>query len=108
MDGSAFVIRKIDTSVPPVITTVAGNGQQCTAKPACGDGGLATSASLANPGSIAVDSQGNIFVSEQGLATVRRIDAKTGVITTFAGTPKNPVRILQNSAATTGRPPPPN
>src|ERR1700722_7775535 len=104
LDGSAFVIRKIDTSVPPVITTVVGNGQQCTAKPACGDGGSATAATLANPGSIAVDSQCNLFVSEQGLATVRRVDAKTGVITTFAGTPQNPCPNSTNSCGDDGPP----
>jgi uncharacterized repeat protein (TIGR01451 family) len=99
LDDSTFVIRKIDTSVPPVITTVVGNGQQCSARPACGDGGSATSASLASPGSIAVDSKGDLFVSERGLATVRRIDAKTGIISTFAGTPQS---ACQNSTDSCG------
>ena len=34
---------------------------------------------------LAVDSQGNIFISEYVNNRIRRIDAKTGIITTVAG-----------------------
>jgi sugar lactone lactonase YvrE len=49
-----------------------------------GDGGLATEASIA-PDQIAVDSKGNIFISEFENNRIRRVDAKTGIITTVAG-----------------------
>jgi len=50
-----------------------------------GDGGPASSARLAEPDSVAVDAAGNLFVMEQGDARVRRIDAATGDISTYAG-----------------------
>ena len=57
-----------------IITTVAGNGTIGQG----GDGGLATSAQLGYPLSVAADSANNLFVTGgQGL---RRIDAATGII----------------------------
>ena len=50
-----------------------------------GDGGPAIDAFLDSPFGVAVDSTGNIFVSERGGHRVRRIDTGTGVITTIAG-----------------------
>jgi sugar lactone lactonase YvrE/acetyl esterase/lipase len=51
-----------------------------------GDGGPATSARLIAPSKAIVDRQGNIYVTERAAYRIRRIDARTGVITTFAGT----------------------
>ncbi len=50
-----------------------------------GDGGPATAALLNEPQQVCVDPAGNIFIVEQA-GYVRRIDARTGVITTIAGT----------------------
>ena len=72
-------IRKIDTL--GVITTIAGNGSFGSA----GDGGQATSASLAFPSGVYVDGTGQVFVADRFNYKVRKIDA-SGVITTFAGT----------------------
>jgi len=63
------------------ITTVAGNGQMGFG----GDGGPATSAQLNNPGGVAVDSQGNIFIADTGNNRVRMVSASNGKITTIAG-----------------------
>lgn len=49
-----------------------------------GDGGLATAAEIYGPMGVAVDGDGNVYVA--GDHRVRRIDAATGVMTTFAGT----------------------
>lgn len=76
-------IRKI--SVAGIITTVAGNG---TAG-AGGDGGAATSASLNSPQGVALDSVGNIYVSDRSNHRIRKITVATGVITTVAGTGGN-------------------
>jgi hypothetical protein len=63
-----------------VMTTVAGSGENGFS----GDGGVATQART-EPDAIAVDSEGNLFIAEYLNARIRRVDAKTGVITTFAG-----------------------
>jgi len=63
----------------PVI--VAGTG----VKGFSGDGGGATSAKLNNPSGLAVDSTGNLFVADFVNNRIRRVDAKTKVITTIAG-----------------------
>ena len=85
-DTSNDRIRKVTkadgTATGGIITTIAGNGIIA----ASGDGGPATSASVNNPSSVALDGAGNIFFTDSGNNAVRRIDANTGIITTFAGT----------------------
>ncbi len=71
-------IRKVDTS--GIITTIAGNGTPTYS----GDGGAATAASFYYPQVLAIDSTGNIFVSDVGNYRVRKINP-AGIITTFAG-----------------------
>lgn len=66
------------------IETIAGNGKQAYA----GDGGKATDASLNQPYEVAWDLAGNLHFVELGNHCVRRVDAKTGVISTVAGTGK--------------------
>ena len=50
-----------------------------------GDGGPATSAALATPVGVAVDSSGNLYVAERFTNKVRKITASTGFIGPFAG-----------------------
>jgi hypothetical protein len=64
-----------------IITTVAGTGEQGHS----GDDGPARRARLSEPGGLAFDTQGNLYVAE--FAAVRRID-RAGRITTVAGTGK--------------------
>lgn len=51
-----------------------------------GDGELATSALLNFPSAVAVDSEGAIFIADTWNHRIRRVDAKTGIIQTVAGT----------------------
>lgn len=75
-------VRRVDAKTG-VISTVAGTG----GKPGFGgDGGPATAALFNQPHSIAVDGAGNLFVCDILNHRVRRVDAATGVVTTFAGT----------------------
>jgi sugar lactone lactonase YvrE len=68
------------TASSGVITTVAGNGTYGYS----GDNGLATSAGLANPFSVTVDSAGNLYIADTQDSRVRKVDT-AGVITTVAG-----------------------
>jgi sugar lactone lactonase YvrE len=51
-----------------------------------GDGGLATQAVLNQPAALAVDAAGNVFIADTMNDVIRRVDAKTGVLTRVAGT----------------------
>jgi sugar lactone lactonase YvrE len=87
-DGNLYVadlgngrIRRIDAETK-VITTVAGGGDWSSA---LGDGGPATSAFLYNPEDVAVGPGGDLYIVDSRNQRIRRVDAETGIITTFAG-----------------------
>ena len=71
-------IRKINTS--GIISTIAGNGSSGFS----GDGGPATNAGFLYPECIAIDNNGNIYITDAWNQRVRKINA-SGVISTFAG-----------------------
>ncbi|MBZ5623094.1 MAG: hypothetical protein LAQ69_30880 [Acidobacteriia bacterium] len=71
-------IRKIAPS--GIISTVAGTGTFGYA----GDGGPATKATLKKPGGIAVDSAGNLYLTDSMANRVRKV-TPDGIITTVAG-----------------------
>lgn len=72
-------VRRISTD--GVITTVAGNGNDVMA----GDGGPATSASLLLPYGLAIDGSDNLLIADTGNLRIRKVDLRTGIITTIAG-----------------------
>jgi streptogramin lyase len=74
-------VRKVDAKTG-IITTVAGNGK----KGFSGDGGRATAAMLDEPYGVAIDDEGNLLIVDRLNFCVRRVDAKTGSISTIAGT----------------------
>jgi len=74
-------IRRIDLATRRVIT-VAGNGE----KGYRGDGGPATEASLNMPHELLFDAKGDLYIAERDNHVIRKIDMKTGVISTVAGT----------------------
>ena len=71
-------VRKVTPS--GVISTIAGNGTPGFA----GDGGPAISAQVENPAGIAVDTGGNLFISDSGNNRIRKV-TPNGVISTLAG-----------------------
>jgi sugar lactone lactonase YvrE len=73
-------VRRVDATTG-IITTVAGSSSIGYS----GDGGPATSASLCNPFGVAVDTSGNLFIADMSNDRIRRVDAKTLIITTVAG-----------------------
>ena len=87
-DGSLYVcdtynhcMRKIDTN--GIVTTVAGRGEE---KGYAGDGGQATEALLNEPYEVRFDQAGNMYFVEMMNHLIRRVDVKTGKISTIAGT----------------------
>jgi sugar lactone lactonase YvrE len=68
-----------------IMSLVAGNGISGSN----GDGGLATSAQLYNSIGIALDTSGNIYIADNGNYKIRMVNAKTGIISTIAGTSKS-------------------
>ena len=79
-DGNSR-IRKVAASTG-TISTIAGTGERGYS----GDGGPATEAQLGAPFSVAVDADGNAYISETVNSRIRRVDAFTGIISTIAGT----------------------
>ena len=63
------------------ITTIAGDGVKAYA----GDGRPALNASFSAPHEICFDRDGHLFIVERDAHVVRRIDANTGLVSTFAG-----------------------
>ena len=74
-------IRRVAAS-NGVISTVAGTGRFTGAS---GDGGPATGAELIYPQGIAVDASGNLFIADTLGARIRRVDGRTGIVTSIAG-----------------------
>lgn len=79
-DYMAQHIRKVDLSTG-IITNVAGTGTNGYS----GDGGLAVNASMAMPTEINLDTQGNVYFTDQANERIRKIDVTTGIISTIAG-----------------------
>ena len=79
-DSGNNVIRKVDPTGN--ITTVA--GEYSRGGTFYGDGGAATSAGLFDPTGVAVDTQGNIYIADQGNQRIRKVTTD-GNIHTFAG-----------------------
>lgn len=75
-------VRKIKAD--GTIETVVGNGE----KGHSGDGGPALQASLNLPHEIRFDKNGDLYIVDMANHCVRKVDMKTGIITTFAGTGK--------------------
>ncbi len=87
-DGALYItevgqhrVRRLDLKTG-LLTTVAGSGKKGFA----GDGGPATKALLNEPYEVRFDSQGNMVFVEMKNHVIRRVDRKTGIIATIAGT----------------------
>ncbi len=89
-DGSLYVcefnghvVRRIDNK-GGIISTVAGNGTPGYS----GDGGPAVNAQLNKPHEIRFGPDGALYISDMSTHTIRRVDMKSGVISTVAGNGK--------------------
>ncbi len=80
-DASNNRVRKVNPA--GIITTYAGNGNVAYS----GDGVAATTTAVDRPEGVAVDSTGNLYISETSDSRIRKVDA-SGIITTVAGQTK--------------------
>jgi sugar lactone lactonase YvrE len=74
-------VRRLDLTTKRV-TTIAGSGQKGYA----GDGGPALQASLNMPHELVFDTKGDLYFAERDNHVIRKVDMKTGLISTAAGT----------------------
>ncbi|WP_442507171.1 hypothetical protein SH528x_006074 [Novipirellula sp. SH528] len=80
-DTRNHVIRRIDAKTN-IVTTIAGDG----AEGFSGDGGPATQARLKHPHSVVLDGEDGLLIADTHNHRIRRLDLRTGVIETIAGT----------------------
>jgi NHL repeat len=73
--------RVVEVTPAGSIRPVAGTGKAGYS----GDGHPATHASLNMPTGVAVDARGNVYIADASSNVIRRVDARTGIITTVAG-----------------------
>ncbi len=79
-DSGNNVIRVIDP-VTQSIATIAGNGTAGFS----GDGDQAVNAQLHDPSDIALDASGNLYIADTGNARIRKLNSKSGMLETLAG-----------------------
>jgi streptogramin lyase len=79
-ETTGHVISRVDL-MTGTISTVVGTGEKGNS----GDGGPATRARVDEPYEIRFDADGNLYFVDMRAAVVRKVDAKTGVIATVAG-----------------------
>ena len=79
--ADTFNNRVVEVTPSGSMRAVAGTGKAGYS----GDGHSATHAALNTPTGVAVDAQGNVYIADASNNVIRRVDAKTGIITTVAG-----------------------
>ncbi|MBI4471634.1 MAG: hypothetical protein HY646_03135, partial [Acidobacteria bacterium] len=96
VDTGNHRIRKVTGAT---ITTIAGT----STAGASGDGGAATAALLNEPGGIALDQSGNIYIADTSNHRIRQIAAATGIITPVAGSGQFDSFAGDNGSATAAK-----
>jgi sugar lactone lactonase YvrE len=82
-DSGDHEVRRV--SPDGTIDIVAGNGNQCKTAPRCGDNGAGSTAELAYPDGVAVDSStDDLYIADSFDHEIRKV-AANGTITRFAG-----------------------
>jgi sugar lactone lactonase YvrE len=79
-DSANNRVRMVNVS-SGIISTVTGNGSQVYS----GDGGPAVNATVNYPEGVALDSSGNLYISDFRNNVIRKVDIVSGIISTVAG-----------------------
>jgi hypothetical protein len=86
--GNLFIVDRLNACVryvdhaTGIITTLAGTGQPGYS----GDGGPANAAQLREPNSLELDGHGTLYIADVSDNRIRKVDLKSGRISTFCGT----------------------
>ena len=91
------IIRRVDAA-SGTISTIAGTGEAGYG----GDGGPAIEARFRRPHSIALDHRGGLYVADIGNHRIRRVDLKTGVVESIAGSEQR--RLPRDGQLARGQP----
>ncbi len=91
VDRLNAVVRKVDGRTG-IITTLAGSGK----KGFSGDGGPANRAKMVEPNDCCLDGKGGLLIADVSDWRVRRVDLKTGIISTFAGSGRRKGRLKRS------------
>jgi sugar lactone lactonase YvrE len=89
VDRLNAVVRRVDGKSGH-IETIAGGGQKERMRP---DGSKATDVRLIEPNDCCLDGKGGLLIADVAAWRVYRVDLHTGILTTFAGTPRTRVRL---------------
>ncbi|MCW3115455.1 MAG: Leucinerich repeat protein-like protein, partial [Segetibacter sp.] len=81
-DNSNSRVRKVDIFTRIITTYAGGGGCNCVG---LGDGGPANKGTLLFPSDVLFDKNGDLIISDGGLHNIRKVDSKTGIISTIAG-----------------------
>lgn len=82
--------RVLKISPAGVVTVAAGHGGSTICLLPYGDGGPAVNACLNQPRGLARDAGGNLYISDAGHYSIRRVDALSGIISTVANNSFSP------------------
>src|SRR4051812_48144525 len=97
-EGDLYVVDRLNARVRKIegktgtVTTVAGNGK----KEYSGDDGPGDRAGLVEPNDCFLDGKGGLLIADVGDWRVRRLDLKTGTISTFAGTGRRKGKVTKD------------
>ena len=80
-DASTHLVRKVNQA--NAVSTIAGSSSSVGIQD-----GTSTNARFNHPDGLALDATGNLYVADNGNATIRKI-TPAGVVSTFAGSPDN-------------------
>ncbi len=89
-ESGRFLVDEVSNTTG-IATVVAGVGAATGVVEAgfntgSGDGGPATNATFSSAYNVTEDAQGNLYIADNGVnCAIRRVDARTGIISTYAG-----------------------
>ena len=92
----ALMLCPAGSQAVDTITTFAGIGWLPVGY--SGDGGAATSARLNSPTGVAVDGAGNVYIADAGNDVIRKVEAGTGIITSYLSGTSNPQGVAVDGA----------